>query len=459
MITTTVITRAAAGAVLIATGVIVPWSAATSGAAATTDALPACTVRLHSGSTNNAPLWLANDEVLCASGTFTNKSTITVAAGGSAVIEAPDLVNDGLVKVGAGTTLQLTNSPANLSGSTLTGGTWIAGGTLSFPGKIATLAARLTLSGSGEIENSVDDSNAVDSMSTIKSTGALALNDSAYLGTGHVTSAGTVVLGTAGDPSDAVNWQDSGTFTMTGGSFTFLDPNSCINVGSRAFRITGGTMAGFGMLTGAVAVSGSAVFAPTLHGTQASFWLDGSYSQTGGTFEDTVSGQSGTPSAGSLWASGAVTVGGDLEVLSSGSRPESGASFQVIDGSSVSGSFASVENVGVAGFSQSITSPNASIVTLANSPPSAPRATSAVPKGSGVATVSWRAPSSNGGTPVTSYVIATSPACACTGLSAGAGATSTVVSGLRTGMRYTFVVKARNSIGTGVPSVATNSVS
>jgi hypothetical protein len=453
------ITRAAAAAVLLAIGVIVPWSAAASGAGATTNALPACTVRLHSGSTNNAPLRLANDEVLCASGAFTNKSTITVASGGSAVIEAPDLVNDGSVTASPGTTLQLTSAPANLSKSTLTGGTWIAGGTLSLPGKIATLAARVTLTGAGEIENSVDGSNAVDSMSTIKSTGVFALNDSAYLGTGHVTSAGTVVLGTAGDPSDAVNWQDSGTFTMTGGSFTFLDPNSCINVGSRAFRITGGTMSGFGMLTGAVAVSGSAVFAPTLHGTQASFWLDGSYTQTGGTFEDTVNDPSGTPNAGSLWVSGAVAVGGDLEALSTGSRPESGASFQVIDGSSVSGSFASVENAGVAGFSQSIASPNASIVTLANSPPSAPRTTSAVAKGSGAATVSWRAPSSNGGEPVTSYAIVANPACACSGLSAGGAATSTVVSGLRTGTTYSFVVKARNSIGTGVPSVATNSVS
>jgi hypothetical protein len=52
-----------------------------------------------------------------------------------------------------------------------------------------------------------------------------------------------------------------------------------------------------------------------------------------------------------------------------------------------------------------------------------------------------------------------SPACAtCTGLTAGATATSTVVSGLRAGTSYTFVVEARNSVGTGVPSVATNAV-
>jgi len=361
--------RAVAGVALVAVGLVVPWSAAVPGVAATSRALPACTVTLAWGSTENAPLQLADGEVLCAPGTFTNGSTITVASGGSAVIEAPHLVNHGSVEAGEGTTLQLTNPPANLRGTKLTGGAWTAAGTLSLPGEITTLAADVTLSGAGEIENSTDGSNAVDSLSTIKATGTLALDDSVYLGTGSVRSAGTVILGTAGDPGDAVNWQDSGTFTMTGGSFTFLDPNACINVGSRAFTITGGTMSGFGMLTGAVAVSGRALFTPTLDGAPASFWLDGSYTQTAGTFEDTVSNPSGTPSAGALWVSGAVAIRGTLTVISNGSRPDTGTSFPVIDGSSVTGSFAPVRNVGVADFSPSIVSPVVSIVTSANSPP------------------------------------------------------------------------------------------
>ena len=169
------IRRAVAGVALVAVGLVVPWSAAVPGAAATSRALPACTVTLASGSTENAPLQLADGEVLCAPGTFTNGSTITVASGGSAVIEAPHLVNHGSVEVGEGTTLQLTNSPANLRGTKLTGGAWTAAGTLSLPGEITTLAADVTLSGAGEIENSTDGSNAVDSLSTIKATGTLAL--------------------------------------------------------------------------------------------------------------------------------------------------------------------------------------------------------------------------------------------------------------------------------------------
>jgi hypothetical protein len=360
------IRRAAAATALVAVGLVAPWAVTVPLAAASTTAAPACTVTLPSGSTETSPLQLVNGEVLCASGTFTNESTISVASGGSAVIKASHFVNDGTVEADEGTTLQLTSSPANLAGTKLSGGAWIAAGTLSLPGEITTLAASVTLSGSGEIENSTDSSNAIDSLSKIRPTGTFTLDNSAYLATGSVTSAGTVVLGTAGDTGDSVNWQDSGTFTMTGGSFTFLDPNACINAGSRAFSITGGTMSGFGMLTGAVAVSGTARFTPTLHGAPATFSLDGSYTQTGGMFKDTVSNPSGTASAGSLRVSGAVTVGGALTVHSNGSRPEAGTSFQVIEGSSVSGSFTSVHNVGVATFSQSIVSPNASIVTQAN---------------------------------------------------------------------------------------------
>jgi hypothetical protein len=453
------ITEVAAGFALLAiSGGVGPWSAETVGAAAAHLGLPACTVTLPSGSTNAAVLQLGNNEVLCGPGTFTNKGTIIVASGGSAVIEAPNFVNDGLVRASAGTTLQLTSLPANVEGATLTGGRWAAGGIISLPAAITTLAASITLSGGGEIEDSTNSANAIDSLSTISRTATFALDDSAYLATGSVTSAGTVTLGTKGNSGDAVNWQDSGTFTMTGGSFEFLDPNACINVGPRGFTITGGTMSGFGMLTGTVTVSGSAVFAPTLDGAQASFWLNGSYSQTGGRFEDTVNNPSGTPGTGALWVSGAVNLGGTLEVLSTGKRPATGTSLQIVSGSSVSGHFEAVQNAGVAGFSESIVSPSASIETMASSPPTAPRTPHAVKRSSGSAKVSWKAPASNGGQPVTGYVISARPACACKGLTAGATSTSTVVSGLRAGRRYTFVVEARNVVGTGVASVATNSV-
>jgi hypothetical protein len=377
---------------------------------------------------------------------------------GSAVLESTNFLNSGTLSVPEGASLQLTNAPANLKNSTLTGGIWKAAGTLSLPGTVVTLAASVTLSGSGEIEDSINSANVMDTLSKITSAAIFTLNNSAYLGTGSVTSSGKVILGTKGNAGDSVNWQDSGTFTMTSGTFTFLDPNACINVGSRAFNITGGTMSGFGMLTGTTTVSGAAVFAPTLGSAQATFWLDGTFTQTGGTFEDVVTNPSGTPSAGYLWVSGGVTLGGNLLVVSNGARPATGTSLEIASGDSVAGSFSSVKNVGVAGFSVTMGAGMASIVAGATAPPSAPRSLHAALATSHSAKVTWKSPASNGGDAVTGYVLTPQPACSCSGLTAGPSATSAVVKGLTAGKKYTFVAQARNAVGTGPASAATNVV-
>ena len=78
-------------------------------------------------------------------------------------------------------------------------------------------------------------------------------------------------------------------------------------------------------------------------------------------------------------------------------------------------------------------------------------------KGASSAAVSWTAPSSSGGSPITGYLAKASgsggQACTTT------GATSCTVTRLASGASYTFTVVATNSIGTSPVSTASNPVS
>jgi hypothetical protein len=77
------------------------------------------------------------------------------------------------------------------------------------------------------------------------------------------------------------------------------------------------------------------------------------------------------------------------------------------------------------------------------------------------ATVSWTAPSNNGGSPITSYTVNVYPSGATTPsqqLPAGASVTSLKVTGLTNGTSYTFTVQATNSAGTGPESTPSSAV-
>jgi hypothetical protein len=91
--------------------------------------------------------------------------------------------------------------------------------------------------------------------------------------------------------------------------------------------------------------------------------------------------------------------------------------------------------------------------------PIVPDAPTDVTAGSGnaQATVSYTAPSSNGGSVITSYTATSNPG-GITGTLSQAGSGDITVSGLTNGSTYTFTVTATNAIGTSVASVASNSV-
>jgi outer membrane protein OmpA-like peptidoglycan-associated protein len=71
----------------------------------------------------------------------------------------------------------------------------------------------------------------------------------------------------------------------------------------------------------------------------------------------------------------------------------------------------------------------------------------------GKATVSWKAPSDDGGYPITSYTVSAKPGGrSCT--THAASATSCNVTGLTDGGRYAFKVTATSAVGTSLPSTS-----
>jgi len=89
--------------------------------------------------------------------------------------------------------------------------------------------------------------------------------------------------------------------------------------------------------------------------------------------------------------------------------------------------------------------------------PDAPTIGAPTAVSSGEATVPFTAPSSDGGSAITSYTATSSPG-DFTGTISQSGSGSIIVSGLTSGTAYTFTVTATNAIGTSLASAVSNSV-
>jgi hypothetical protein len=85
--------------------------------------------------------------------------------------------------------------------------------------------------------------------------------------------------------------------------------------------------------------------------------------------------------------------------------------------------------------------------------PDAPRAVTAVEVDATSARVSWTAPASNGGSAITGFTARSN-----TGQSCSSSTTTCVISGLATGLEYTFSVIATNAIGNGPASNASSPI-
>jgi hypothetical protein len=100
-----------------------------------------------------------------------------------------------------------------------------------------------------------------------------------------------------------------------------------------------------------------------------------------------------------------------------------------------------------------------SVATVAVTPSTVPTSplNPVATAGNAQATVTFLAPTSNGGTAITGYTVTSSPG-GLTGSLTGATPAAVTVTGLTNGTSYTFTVTATNADGTSPPSVASNAV-
>ena len=380
-------------------------------------------------------------------GTFTNEGTVEAPESQApyVVLDVPTFDNVGTLRIME--PLSVTGTVAGLAGGTLSGGSYDLGAELRVPGAdVSTIAADLVLRPGGAIIDDSTRANALSGSPTIASGGALTLLDGRDLTLDALTNGGGVSVG-----ADSL-LTVTGTYTQQGaGSIDLAGPTA--GFVANAITLADGTLGGTGTITGDVNVTGGTL-APG-HSPGA-LTIDGNLTlDPTSTLRMEIEGPTAGTEYDQLVVTGDATLDGTVQTVTPDTySPVVGQPFQLVTvAGSVTDNGVEVTGAPAAGavYVPTVDLAGLTLTVAAITVPDAPGNVQAV-AGDGQVTVSWSAPASDGGSPITGYRVAVSPGGQV--VLAASDATDAVVSGLDNGTAYTFTVVAVNGEGDSPASEA-----
>jgi hypothetical protein len=287
------------------------------------------------------------------SGASTNAGTLRASNGGTlnyVTVAGGTLDNTGgTIRAQTGSTVSLLGaSLTNLSGTTLTGGSYQASGTgsvlkLANNANVTILAggASVTLDGPGTIVDQ-NGNDAVRNLTAINSLGSLLLfnGHNETVGGGAVINAGTLQIN-----NSTTLTVSTGGYAQTAGLTQLTDPGSALTVAG-GLMFSGGTLKGNGVVNGNVNNTAGTIAPGNSPGMLT---INGTLGMGGGSiFQAEIGGAGQGTQYDFLSDNGATTLGGALQiVLVNSFTPTGSQTFTILtDTGALAGAFANVANGG-----------------------------------------------------------------------------------------------------------------
>ncbi|HEX8816144.1 MAG TPA: hypothetical protein VF753_11635 [Terriglobales bacterium] len=322
----------------------------------------------------NVPVGSANLNLSISregTGGITNASTglMEAANGGELQISAGNFfTNNGTLEAQVNSTIGI-GRITNLSGGTLTGGTYTVAGTLTVPGNINTNAAKITLNGTAaQILN--PNTNALAAFATNAAKASFTLSGSAnFTSAASFTNDGSLTV----SKGSTFTVGGGGTYFQSGTGKTVVNGTVSVPAGeeerredetaSGDFKVTKGFLYGNGgSVLAHVYNSGTVVAGPSLTAT-GKLTVNPGYIQTASGALDANIASSTKYNV--LNVSGTATLGGTLNIgLLNSFVPTVGESFVILSAKSVSGTFATVNGTQINDSEHFTVTYNADNVTL-----------------------------------------------------------------------------------------------